>query len=376
MNDPSQMMNRSFGVWQPSLPPPPPTALDDPMGFQNPRPVFAAGVAGGAKPGRMNWKSKKAADKWKKAAAAGAPGGVVSGGGGAGAGGSGYKPPALKELQFQNRVKARRFYPKKKFTRFAPFAPRNTTSFIIRAKKAGGIASLVSPCPVTPAILPTPKFSPTREGLVDMAQEEWGVDGYGSMKGLIRLRSPSGHETRPAGAGDDEEDMDDGSSESDVEEHLEVERRLDHDLSRFEMVYPGEEHSGPAAYSLENRVDNQDTHIARLEEENLTLKERLFLMEREMVDMRKRLQLLEAQCGEREENNKSSNNNNNGSNDNNIDGSNNNENIPSEEAASASENIANEEASENERGGDVCSEKSAGDREESRGGGEGTPIRE
>lgn len=371
MNDPSQMMNRSFGVWQPSLPPLPPTALDDSMVFQNPRPVFAAGVAGGAKPGRMNWKSKKAADKRKKAAAAaaaapgaGAPGGVISGGGGAGPGGSGYKPPALKELQFQNRVKARRFYPKKKFTRFAPFAPRNTTSFIIRAKKAGGIASLVSPCPVTPAILPTPRFSPSREGLVDMAQEEWGVDGYGSMKGLIRLRSPSGHETRPAGAGDEEEDVDDGSSESDVEEHLEVERRLDHDLSRFEMVYPGEDHGGPAAYSLENRVDNQDTQIARLEEENLTLKERLFLMEREMVDMRRRLQLLEAQRRDREENNKSSSNNNN----NNIDGSNNNENIPSEEAASVSENNANEEASENERGGDVCSEKSAGDREESRGG--------
>ncbi|XP_008804751.1 uncharacterized protein LOC103717940 [Phoenix dactylifera] len=371
MNDPSQMMNRSFGVWQPPLPPlPPPTALDDPMGFQNPRPVFAAGVPGVAKPGRMNWKSKKAADKRKKAAAASAPGagglgGVVSGGGGAGAGGSGYKPPALKELQFQNRVKARRFYPKKKFTRFAPFAPRNTTSFIIRAKKAGGIASLVSPCPVTPAILPTPKFSPSREGLVDMAKEEWGVDGYGSMKGLIRLRSPSCHEIRPAGAGDDEEDMDDGSSESDVEEHLEVERRLDHDLSRFEMVYPGEEHAGPAAYSLENRVDDQDTHIAQLEEENLTLKERLFLMEREMADMRRRLQLLEAWCRVREENN---NNNNNGSNDNNIDGSNKNENVASEEAASASE--------ENERGGDVCSEKSAGEREESRGGGEGTPMRD
>ncbi|KAG1359510.1 hypothetical protein COCNU_08G009560 [Cocos nucifera] len=297
MNDPSQMMNRSFGIWQ--QPPPPPAAVDDPMGFQKPRHVFAAAGAGGAKPGRMNWKGKKAADKRKKAAAAAAP----SGGGGAGAGGSGYKPPTLKELQFQNRVKARRFYPKKKFTRFAPFAPRNTTSFIIRAKKSGGIASLVSPCPVTPAILPTPKFSPTREGLVDMAKEEWGVDGYGSMKGLIRLRPPSCYESRPAGAGDEEEDIDDGSSESDVEEHIEVERRLDHDLSRFEMVYPGEEQGGPAAYLLENRVDDQDTHIAQLEEENLTLKERLFLVEREMADMSRRLRLLETQRRDREENN-------------------------------------------------------------------------
>ncbi|XP_010940235.1 uncharacterized protein [Elaeis guineensis] len=334
------MMNRSFGIWQP---PPPPVAVDEPMGFQKPRHVFAGAGAGGAKPGRMNWKGRKAA-------AAAAP----NGGGGAGGGGSGYKPPTLKELQFQNRVKARRFYPKKRFARFAPFAPRNTTSFIIRAKKSGGIASLVSPCPVTPAILPTPKFSPTREGLVDMAKEEWGVDGYGSMKGLIRLRSPSGYELRPAGAGDEEEDIDEGSSESDVEEHIEVERRLDHDLSRFEMVYPGEEQGGPAAYLLENRVDDQDTHIAQLEEENLTLKERLFLVEREMADMSRRLRLLETRCRD------------------------NNENIANEEAASASENIANEEAaSENEGGEDVCSEKSVGDCEESGGGEEaGTPIRE
>ncbi|XP_008812511.2 uncharacterized protein LOC103723387 [Phoenix dactylifera] len=342
MNDPSQMMNRSFGIWQP---PPPLAAVVDQMGFQKPRHVFAAGGAVGARPGWMNWKGKKAAVKRKKAAAAAA---APSGGGGAG--GSGYKPPTLKELQFQNRVKARRFYPKKKFTRFAPFAPRNTTSFIIRAKKSGGIASLVSPCPVTPAILPTPKFSPTREGLVDMA-EEWGVDGYGSMKGLIRLRSPSGYEIRPAGPGEEEEDIDDGSSESDVEEHIEVERRLDHDLSRFEMVYPGEEQGGPASYLLENRVDDHDTHIAQLEEENLTLKERLFLMERDMADMCRRLRVLESQRRDREENNDHN-----------------------EEAASASEKIPNEEeeVSENEGGGDVCSEKSVGGCEESAL----TPIRE
>ncbi|CAH1448052.1 unnamed protein product [Lactuca virosa] len=36
----------------------------------------------------------------------------------------------------------------------------------------------------------TPSFSPSRVILVDMAKEEWGVGGYGSMKGLIRLRSP------------------------------------------------------------------------------------------------------------------------------------------------------------------------------------------
>ncbi|KAJ4872915.1 hypothetical protein Rs2_45424 [Raphanus sativus] len=202
----------------------------------------------------------------------------------------GYKPPALNELQSQNRLKTKKFYPKKKYggnnnnNRYVPYAPRNTTSFIIRAKKSGGIAELVSPCAVTPAILPTPMFSPSREVLGDMAKEEWGVDGYGSMKGLIRLRS-DGHDDDD---GEDDED-EGGSSGSDVEEHVEVERRLDHDLSRFEMIYPGSEYNNV----LENRVDDQDSHIAQLEEENLTLKERLFLMERELGDLRRRLQYLE-----------------------------------------------------------------------------------
>ncbi|PKU59167.1 uncharacterized protein LOC110094828 [Dendrobium catenatum] len=365
MNDPSQMLSRTFGMWQQQpqqqqqpqpqapLPPLPPqsaasSVTDEPMGFQNSRPVFAHT---GAKPGRANWNNNKR----KQASAPAGAGSVGAGPGvlpsmGAATGISGYKPPTLTELQYQNRLKARRFYPKKKFSRFAPFAPRNTTSFIIRAKKSGGIASLVSPCPVTPAILPTPTFSPSREGLVDMAKEEWGVDGYGSMKGLIRLRSPTAGGSRSKGGAEEDDDVEDGSSESDVEEHVEVERRLDHDLSRFEIVYPsyGEEQGGAtsAAYLLENRVDDQDTHIAQLEEENLTLKERLFLMEREMGELRRRLMLLETDY--RLHNERNNNNN--------------------EQHADQDDNLnAKEETSENDGGGDLCSEKSVGDCEESCG---------
>ncbi|KAF7074244.1 hypothetical protein CFC21_079144 [Triticum aestivum] len=160
-------------------------------------------------------------------------------------------------------------------------APRNTTSYLIRAKRAGGVASLVSPCPVTPAVLPTPRLSPAREVLVEMAKEAWGVDGYGSMKGLIRLR--------PQAAGPDAGDGDSGSGESDVEEHVEVERRLDHDLSRFEMVQL------PAAPAGED----EDARAARLEEENLTLRARLFLVERDMADLRRRLLAVESLCRDR-----------------------------------------------------------------------------
>ncbi|XP_062083869.1 uncharacterized protein LOC133790287 [Humulus lupulus] len=269
-------------------------SLDPSKKFQNSaKPNFSSQNIG-----RNNWKGKKGTDKRLDPrrneplvlpnASMTMTGGPNSSGGGGGGGGGGYKPPTLHELQSQNRLKARKFYPKKKFNnRFAPYAPRNTTSFIIRAKKSGGIASLVSPCPVTPAVLPTPIFSPSREILGDMAKEEWGVDGYGSMKGLIRLRSPGNDD-------EDDEEGGGGSSESDVEEHVEVERRLDHDLSRFEMIYPN--YSGMDYNNvLENRVDDQDTHIAQLEEENLTLKERLFLMERELGDFRRRLQFLERQ---------------------------------------------------------------------------------
>ena len=46
---------------------------------------------------------------------------------------------------------------------------------------------------------------------------------------------------------------------------------------------------------LENRVDDRDCHISRLEEENLTLKERVFFMEREVEDLRRRVQCLETE---------------------------------------------------------------------------------
>ncbi|KAL7151753.1 hypothetical protein ABFS83_04G052700 [Erythranthe nasuta] len=323
-------MNRSFGIW-----PPPPQ-------FQNPNPnpgAMKPPSSAFKKPlgPRSNWKGKrvnkpndKRRNEQQKPLNPGPSGGGIAGSvnvvGGLGGIGNlnfnNYQPPTLVDLQQQNRLKTRKFFSKKKFnnkninmgmnmnmnmgannnnnnnnnnynnSRSAPFAPRNTTSFLIRAKKSGGIASLVSPSPMTPAVLPTPIFSPSREVLVDMAKEEWGVDGYGSMKGLIRLRSP-GHDME----GHEDEDEDEGgSSESDVEEHVEVERRLDHDLSRFEMIYnPNNINVSGMEYHnvLENRVDDQDSHIAQLEDENLILKERLFLMERELGDLRRRMQILE-----------------------------------------------------------------------------------
>ncbi|KAL3850065.1 hypothetical protein ACJIZ3_011947 [Penstemon smallii] len=308
-------MSRSYGMWAP------------PPQFQNPNLKFNPNQNPGSMKSafnkslgpRSNWKGKKVnksndkrrKEQQKSLMVGSSTGGVdVTSGGVGNSNFNSYQPPNLNELQHQNRLKTRKFFPKRNFNKnngmnmdmyvggnfnkkySAPHAPRNTTSFLIRAKKSGGLATLVSPCPVTPAVLPTPIFSPSREVLVDTAKEEWGVDGYGSMKGLIRLRSP-GHEME---AHEDEEEDEGGSSESDVEEHVEVERRLDHDLSRFEMIYnPNTGSAGGMDYHnvLENRVDDHDTHIAHLEDENLILKERLFLMERELGDLRRRMQSLE-----------------------------------------------------------------------------------
>lgn len=223
-----------------------------------------------------------------------------------------YQPPRLQDLQFQNRVKATSYFPKRFNDRVppngprdmaskgsrAPGAPLNTTSYLMRAKKSGGIASLVSPMPPTPAVIPTPVLSPLLpyRGLVDEVNNEWGVNGYGSMNGLIRLRSSEcGRED-----GDSESDIEQGAHAQSVQEegvHVQsvqqLEQRLDQDLSRFVMTYPSRSPHTDGQNLLETRMEDQDSHIAHLEEENVTLKERLLLMQQEVEDLRRRMQLLE-----------------------------------------------------------------------------------
>nr|GEY04464.1 hypothetical protein [Tanacetum cinerariifolium] len=79
-------------------------------------------------------------------------------------------------------------------------------------------------------------------------------------------------------------------------------------VERFEMVYPS---NGGKRSILENRVDDHDSYIARLEEDNLVLKERLFNMEREFGNLRTRLQSLEIKKHNDNENDCGSNDNDN-----------------------------------------------------------------
>ncbi|KAK4780634.1 hypothetical protein SAY87_016740 [Trapa incisa] len=287
---PVQMLNRSYQPWpQQQQQQPPPDASIKFHGSANPN--FGAFM-----PGRSKWRGQNPNDKRqglrnvKNSITKVAPSSSVVMGG--------YMLPNVYDLQSQTQghLQARKFFSKKKFNnRFAPYAPRNTTSYIIRAKKSGGITSLVSPCPVTPSVLPTPVFSPSREDLGDMAKEEWGVDGYGSMKGLIRLRDDfDNREHEDDGYEDDNEEYNNVSGESDVDEEDNcVLSRLDHETNRFEMIYPS--YGFHFKNMLESRVHDQDAHILELEEENLALRESLFLMEREMEDLRLRLHILEKQ---------------------------------------------------------------------------------
>ncbi|XP_047332778.1 uncharacterized protein LOC124936330 [Impatiens glandulifera] len=198
--------------------------------------------------------------------------------------GGGYRPPNWNQNKNQNH---RRFYPNKKLMKKKRFAaPRNTTSFLIRANRCGGIAELVSPYPVTPAILETPQLLPSREVLGDMVKEEWGVDGYGSMNGLIRLKEHEHDEV------ENENEEGNGSSSSDSDDHIEMEKKLDHDLRRFEMIYR-KNYGGRRRDDklvLENRVNDQDDHISELEKENMLLREKLNFIENEMNDLKKILQ--------------------------------------------------------------------------------------
>ncbi|TKY49514.1 PRLI-interacting factor A [Spatholobus suberectus] len=159
-------------------------------------------------------------------------------------------------------MKSRQFrHPKKKFNgcgdRLTPlFAPHNTTSFITRAKKSSGVAMMVST--VTPAILPTPMLSPTNS-VVEMDMKQRGINCFDSMKGPIQLQLEKY-----------DSDNDSNKISSANNKNVMVEKWLDNDLSRFEMKYP--------TYG---------------KEQNLTLRWRIFLRERELGDLRRRVRCLE-----------------------------------------------------------------------------------
>lgn len=185
-----------------------------------------------------------------------------------------------------------------------PEAPRNTTSYIIRSKSMGdAIAPVVTPSPFTPAVLPTPGPLPRYKDQFTEEAEEWGVNGYGSMNGLIRMKATNMEDgALVADEEDDEAEEDDGDDKNDshyAQSLQQLEQRLDQGLNRFEMVYPCMADAKQAP-PLQILLIDQEYHIAQLEEENLTLRERLTLIERELGDLRSRIHVLEGGSDHRE----------------------------------------------------------------------------
>eukprot|EP00249_Psilotum_nudum_P010710 c22710_g1_i2 orf=314-1267(+) len=205
--------------------------------------------------------------------------------------------PKSQAQVWKSRFKKRRMLPRSSLSTFkTPHAPRNTTSFIIRAKKLGGIAPLVTPSPATPAVFPTPCLSPgfRYKSCPEAMNKELGVDGYGSMNGLIRLRAYGEKARCNASEGESEgERVDQGVEDQSVQSVERLEQRIDQDLSRFEIIYPSDSSRSNATRDLENCLDDQEGLIARLEEENLTLKERLFLVRQEVNELRQRVRRFE-----------------------------------------------------------------------------------
>jgi hypothetical protein len=163
------------------------------------------------------------------------------------------------------RKRGKQRYNKSKVTkgdvpRTVPRAPFNDSSFLMRVRKAGGLESQI--VPLTPfSFMSTPKDSSYK---LDTYEEDYG---YGSMTGLIRLRSYEDDDNRSC-----------CSNNSDAEEReLSLEQRLD----RFEMTHP---------VLRELQTARQDCYLKCLEDENVVLKDRIFQMQQEISELRRRLQ--------------------------------------------------------------------------------------
>jgi hypothetical protein len=102
-----------------------------------------------------------------------------------------------------------------------------------------------------------------------------------ASEGLIRLRPDDGSS---GGSAVDDVDVNRRVELSSVLSVEEVEQRLDRGVSRFEMTHP----LPPELDEL--RVASQESHINFLEDENLVLKDRLFLMQQEISELKQRLE--------------------------------------------------------------------------------------
>lgn len=181
--------------------------------------------------------------------------------------------PSVKRLRKENKARTKRFFkqhnkqhlPKWPRTpRGPPSAPQNSTQFIMRYSKHGIRAPLESPVTTprfTPRLTPyaspspSPAATPKRFGYEDM--KALGLDSFGSMHGLIQKIPPQVDDIE---VNDDSE----GSSEEFEEDGT---RNIEY-------------------FSLHDRESSDRArYITALEEENMTLRERMYILETELREL-------------------------------------------------------------------------------------------
>mmetsp|Transcript_13106 Transcript_13106/g.47821 ORF Transcript_13106/g.47821 Transcript_13106/m.47821 type:complete len:323 (-) Transcript_13106:1192-2160(-) len=184
--------------------------------------------------------------------------------------------PSVKRLRKENRARAKRFFKQQnksvnrrpRTPHGAPSAPQNSTQFIMRYNKHGIRAPLESPVNTprfTPRVTPfaspspSPAATPKRFGYEDL--KTLGLDSFGSMHGLILKDSPQLDDAEV-------EDDSDGSSE--------------------EFEEGG--HSFLGNFSAQHSNDNdRSRYIARLEEQNMNLRARMYLLEEQLKELARKV---------------------------------------------------------------------------------------
>eukprot|EP00271_Cylindrocystis_brebissonii_P021122 TRINITY_DN738_c0_g2_i1.p1 TRINITY_DN738_c0_g2~~TRINITY_DN738_c0_g2_i1.p1 ORF type:complete len:430 (-),score=55.65 TRINITY_DN738_c0_g2_i1:769-2058(-) len=222
------------------------------------------------------------------------------------------RQPNLRELRKQNKKSTRKHFPrrskKKAIPLDVPEAPLNTTSFIMSADSK---LKSSSPMPLGGSSAPPSPWPSNSAGdqVVDAAKE-MKVDPYGSMNGCIRLRtsddvggadsgvgggnsssgesvtSTSSDSVGPAADGEDHAD----EPQAQHHHHASDGKEQHHHRQRLEMMYSGDlPSSGKRSGEpfLRARLEEQELQIAHLEEENLTLRERLYVAEQEVKDFKR-----------------------------------------------------------------------------------------
>eukprot|EP00195_Chlamydomonas_chlamydogama_P013519 CAMPEP_0202890332 /NCGR_PEP_ID=MMETSP1392-20130828/778_1 /ASSEMBLY_ACC=CAM_ASM_000868 /TAXON_ID=225041 /ORGANISM="Chlamydomonas chlamydogama, Strain SAG 11-48b" /LENGTH=316 /DNA_ID=CAMNT_0049573881 /DNA_START=29 /DNA_END=979 /DNA_ORIENTATION=+ len=182
--------------------------------------------------------------------------------------------PNLSQLRQENKRKARRHF-KGAFGRTphwsVPRAPENNTSYLITAPGS----SLISPAQNGfHAVTPNPFLPGTAwkngYGTMDKEAAEMGaaagIDMFGSNAGLITTTEVDGDEHGEGNLSDEEQ----------------------RDPFGFELHVDDENGESSLPAAVRQRMDEQTAYICQLEENNLKLQERVYLLEQQLMQVQGR----------------------------------------------------------------------------------------